>query len=116
MSKTIDYASGATASRGSSLVRIGGALGIASNIIGLGIFLTACAGFEAGLSLSLIPLILAGPGFILTIIGGVFQRDPNVEDTHVLAAIFINVAGIAGAMLEIAAWRHWAVFAGGAPS
>src|SRR5690348_4018932 len=89
-SAPVSYASGMTA-RKTYLVQIGGALGIAGSIIGLGIFLMACAGFDAAFSLSLIPLALGVPGLILTIIGGFAQETPGLEDTAAIAAIFVNV-------------------------
>ena len=53
-----------------SLGRIlGGALGIAACLIGLAIFLVACAGFGAVFMLSIIPLILGAVGFVLSIVG-----------------------------------------------
>src|SRR5436305_9543900 len=41
-----------------TLLRVGGALGIAGCIIGLAIFVGACAGMEAALSLSPLPVIM----------------------------------------------------------
>jgi len=99
--------SSALSPRKTSLARVGGALGIAANFIGLAIFLAACAGINAVLVLSILPLLLSVPGLVLTFIGGNTQNDPNVPDTHVLAAIFINIAGIVGALLLISAWKGW---------
>ena len=104
----IDYGTGA-AIGSSSLVRIGGALGIAASCIGLAIVLLACAGFNAAMYLSILPLILAGPGLVLTIIGGV-MKDRAVEDTHVLSALFVNIVGIIGGLFEVAVWLGWHVF------
>lgn len=101
--------SSALSPRKTSLVRVGGALGIAATFIGLAIFLGACAGINAVLTLSILPLLLSAPGLALTFIGGNTQHDPNVPDTHVLASIFINIAGIAGALLLISAWMGWKI-------
>jgi hypothetical protein len=92
-----------------SLAKIGGALGIAGACIGIGIFIVACAGFGAAFYLSLIPLILGIPGLILSIIGG-FQKPTGVEDTHVVAALILNMAVIFGALLEMAVWLRWPLF------
>jgi hypothetical protein len=106
----LSYASGA-ASRRTSLVQIGGSLGIAACIIGLAIFLTACAGFNAAFTLSLIPLALALPGLIITIVGGFTQKDMPIEDTAAIAAMFVTIAGTIGGLLEVAVWRGWPIFA-----
>ena len=96
--------------RKTGLARLGGALGIAGACIGLLIFLVACAGFSGVMPFSLIPFGLGLVGFVLAIVGGVIQKDVGMEDTHVLAAIFINIMAIVGGLVEMAAWRGWAVF------
>ena len=99
-----------TPSRGSgSLTRIGGGLGIAASVIGLIVFIAACAGFNASLKLSVVPLILSIPGIVLAVIGGTTQKNP--EDTHVMAAVFPNILGIVGGLVMMAAWLNWTVFA-----
>jgi hypothetical protein len=99
-----------TSSRGSgSLTRIGGGLGIAASVIGLVLFLAACAGFDASLKLSVVPLALSLPGLVLAIIGGTTQQNP--EDTHVMAAVYPNILGIIGGLVMMAAWLNWTVFA-----
>ena len=54
--------------------------------------------------------ILGLPGLILVAVGGVVQRHAVVQDTHVLAAIFLTVFGTVGGLLECAAWLHWQIF------
>jgi hypothetical protein len=90
--------------------KVGGALGIASILIGFAIFFASCAGFDAALKLSIIPLLLALPGFVLTIVGGVWQKKAHIEDTHMLASIFLTLLGIMGALLEMSAWQGWKIF------
>jgi len=92
-----------------SLVRVGGGLGLAACIIGLAIFLASCAGIDAALQLSFLPVVLGVPGIILAILGAIFQDNP--EDTHVLGAIFPCSLGLIGGLVEMAAWLHWIVFA-----
>ena len=52
-------------STGSSLLRLGGGLGIAACVIGLLIFVTGCFGLGKVLVLSLIPVGLCGPKVVL---------------------------------------------------
>src|SRR4051812_21932650 len=92
------------------LVHVGGALGIASVVLGFLIFLTACAGFDAALKLALLPVLLGIPGLVLVPVGGVLQKHATVQDTHVLAALFLTVFGTVGGLLEVAAWLRWQVF------
>ena len=87
---------------------VGGALGIAACLLGLAIFVFACFGFEASLKFSLLPLILGSVGLILTVVGALI-RHTGVEETHILAALFINVFAIVGALLEVAAWQRWTI-------
>ena len=89
-------------------------MGIAGTIIGMAIFIGGCFGFSASFALSPIPLILGIPGLLLTIIGG-FQKSTGIEDSHLVAGYFLNIAVISGALLEMAVWRGWIFFAGGAP-
>jgi hypothetical protein len=96
----------ALAGRG-SLVRAGGALGIAGGIIGLICFFALCAGYAAVLVLSPLPALLGGVGLILSIIGGVYQRKPGVEDTHVLAAIFVTIFSLVGGLVLMGVWLSW---------
>jgi ABC-type antimicrobial peptide transport system permease subunit len=91
-----------------SLTRLGGGLGIAASIIGMMIFLGACAGFDASLKLSVLPLLMSVPGLVLSVIGGTRQANP--EDTHVMAAVFPNILGIVGALVMMAVWLKWTVF------
>ena len=96
--------------RKSALARVGGALGIAGCSVGLLVFFVACAGFDGVMPLSLIPVGLGAVGLVLSIVGGVMHKVEGLEDTHVLAAIFINIMAIAGGLFEMAAWRGWPVF------
>jgi hypothetical protein len=96
--------------RRTSLAQMGAALGIAANCIGWLIFLMMCSGFGAAVYLSLLPLIFASLGLVLTVIGPVTQKHRDV-DTHVLASLFINLFGIVGGLCEVAVWLHWPILA-----
>ena len=96
----------------SALVRIGGYLSIAACIIGMAIFVGACFGFSAAFGLSFIPLAMASVGLILSIVGGTNHFVAETEGTQVLAAIFVSVFGILGALILMAAWLNWTVFPG----
>jgi hypothetical protein len=94
----------------SPLVRLGGSLGIAAAAVGLLVFIAACFGFRMALVLSLIPVGLSLPGLIVSLIGAVSQKNQISEDTHVLHALFANIIGLIGGLLEMAAWLHWPIF------
>jgi hypothetical protein len=96
-----------------SIAKFGGAIGISALLVGLAIFLSGCAGFDAAFKFSLIPMILAVTGLLMTIVGGLIGRTAGLEDAHVVASLFLNAAGIVGALMEMAVWRHWMIFAGG---
>jgi hypothetical protein len=97
--------------RGTSLAKIGGALGVAGSIIGILIFLGGCFGYSASFVLSPIALVLGSLGLILTIVGG-FQKNPGMEDPQIVASYLVNIAVISGALLEMAAWLGWSFFVG----
>lgn len=99
--------------RSGSITLAGGALGIAASFIGFAIFLSGCAGFDAAFKFALIPLILAVPGLILTIVGGAMGRTHGMEDTHVVASLFLNAACLMGGLVLVAIWRGTPIFAGG---
>jgi hypothetical protein len=92
------------------LVRIGGALGIAACIIGLAIFVAACAGFDAAFTLALLPTIMGFVGLVLTVIGGLWKHGQKTEATHELAAVAVSLWGLLGGLVLMAAWRGWEVF------
>ena len=94
----------------SPLLRLGGSLGIAACVIGLLIFITACAGLGKVVVLSIIPVGLSLPGLVLSIVGAVTDKDVITEDTHVLQAMFANIVGLIGGLLEMAVWLHWPLF------
>jgi hypothetical protein len=93
------------------LVRTGGALGIAGSLIGLAIFLTACAGFDAAFSFSMIPFAMGIVGLLILACGAIRPGAPAGE-SMVLAALFINTMAIVGGLLEIAVWMRWPLFFG----
>ena len=95
---------------GSPLVRFGGVLGILACVIGLAIFLLACAGWDRAVTFSYIPPALGVPGLLLAVLGAVVQKHRIGEDTHVLQALFTNSLGIVGGLLEMAVWRGWPIF------
>jgi len=99
-------------SRGTSLVKVGGALAIAGACIGLAIFVAGCFGFGAAFALAMIPTLLGALGLILTIVGVATQRPIGVEDTHALAALFLSLAVLAGGLLQVCIWLGKPIFAG----
>jgi hypothetical protein len=109
--RPIDYANATTLTpTGPGMLRLGGALGIAACAVGLVIMVGACAGLNKALVLSIIPVALSVPGLVISIVGAVVQKRLVTEDTHVLHALFANMAGLIGGLLEMAAWRGWPIF------
>ena len=107
----LDYSSLPNQSSANKLIRAGGSLGIAGSLIGVAIFVTACAGFDAVFSFSPIPFAMGVIGLPLTLIGAM-RRGVTIEDSHVPASLFINLMALAGGLLEIAVWLHWPIFFG----
>jgi hypothetical protein len=89
------------ASRQSSLVKIGGALGIAASFIGLAAFLVASFGFEAAFMLAPLALVLATVGFVLVIVGGVLHKHVGNDETQPVAALFVCIIGIVAGAVEM---------------
>ena len=92
----------------STLMQLGGGLGLAGCCIGLLVFLGACFGFSAALHLTPLPLAMGAVGIVLTIVAGL--RDPHIEGPSVAAGIFINLAALAGGVLLLCAWLSWRIF------
>jgi hypothetical protein len=70
----------------------------------------ACAGLNKVVVLSLVPVALSIPGLIISVVGAIVQKNQIAEDTHVMHALFANLAGLIGGLLEMAAWQNWAIF------
>ena len=107
--RPLDYTASVTPT-GSGLLRLGGALGIAACCVGLAVMVLACAGINKAIVLSIIPVALSAPGLILSFAGAVFQKRAIHEDTHVLHALFVNMAGLLGGLVEMAVWQNWPLF------
>ena len=111
MADTLSHASPGIGPRGTSLVKVGGALAIAGTIIGTFIFVLGCFGFGAAFALSMIPTILGVIALALTLIGGIWQKPVGVVDPAVLASLLLSIAATAGGLLEVAIWLHKPIFA-----
>ena len=86
-------------------------MGIAATSISLAIFTLGCFGFRAAFNvLPIIPLVLSVPGMVLTLIGATLKKTPGDEDTQTMAAMFVNLVGFVGALLELSIWLGWNVF------
>lgn len=111
MTETVPYADPAAPqpSRRAPLVQLGGWLGFAAACAGLAIFLLGCAGFDGGFAFYWLPTLLAAVGLGSTILGGVL-RHGGVEDTPILAGLFLNLFGLVGGLLECALWKGWDIF------
>jgi hypothetical protein len=110
--RPLDYGTAASiATTGSGMLRLGGGLGIAACFVGLAVMVAACAGLNMALALSLVPVGLSSVGLIVSIVGAIFQKRLITEDTHVLHALFANMAGLIGGLIEMTAWRNWHMFA-----
>jgi hypothetical protein len=104
--------------KGRFLLKLGGWLGVIASSVSLLIFLLGCFGLDhlfakLGLSsvfgLAVAPLLMAVPGLLLSIAGGA-RRNPSAIDPTVLAALFVNILGLSGALIEIVVWRQWGLF------
>jgi hypothetical protein len=105
------FASTPGPSRGTSLVKVGGALGVAGAIIGIAIFVGGCFGFDAAFALSTIPTLLGALGLVLIFVGGFAQRRVGVTEPQALAAVFISLAVLVGGLLEVCIWLGQPIFA-----
>jgi hypothetical protein len=105
----LHYASPLAAGDPSSpLISVGGVIGIGANVVGLAVLLAACFGLNGAFVFSWLVLVLGVAGLIITVVGGIVRKPP--EDTHVVAALFINVFAIVGGLLEVAVHANWTVF------
>lgn len=109
MSEATTY--GSAVRGGTSITKIGGALGVAASLIGFLIFMVGCAGFDAVFPFAILPLALSVIGLLLTIAGGLMGKTEGMEDPHVVASYFLNIASILGALLLISVWKGWRYFA-----
>ena len=82
---------------------------MAGTFIGVGIFVLGCFGFSAAFYLSPIPLVLGAVGWVLTFCG-IFYKSVAVEDSHVVAALLVNIAVIIGGLLELAIMMNVPIF------
>lgn len=107
-SEPIDYAApAATAREGFSLLRAGGALGVAGVTVCILLFVLACFGMDAAFrAFPWVPLIASIAGILLTVVGGVW-RAPRDEDPHLLFGLFTNGMALFGALLEMGVGNKW---------
>jgi hypothetical protein len=94
----------------SPVLKTGGGLGIAASVIGLAVFIAGCAGFPKALYLGVVVTILAAAGLVTALVGAWTQKHLIAEDTHVMQALFANVIGIVGGVLEMAVAFNWPIF------
>jgi hypothetical protein len=93
-------------SRRTSLVKVGGALGIAASLIAIAVFTVAMFRLEAILMLSFVPLLFGALGLVISIIGGVTSTHHGEDETHPISALFVCALGIIGGALELYVWMH----------
>src|SRR5262245_56346069 len=93
-------------SRRTSLVKMGGALGIGASFVAIAAFTVALFRLEAVLMLAFVPLLLGSAGLVLSIIGGVTSTHHGEDETHPISALFVCLFGIIGGALELYAWMH----------
>ncbi|HWE92768.1 MAG TPA: hypothetical protein VG269_02235 [Tepidisphaeraceae bacterium] len=102
----LEYASIRPA-RAPFLTRLGGSLGLAGCCVGLLVFLVGCAGFNAAMGFSPIPLILGAAGILLSLAGGFTEHEHLPEDTAVLSAVFTSALSLIGGAAEVSVWLAW---------
>lgn len=104
-SEPIDYA--ATAREGFSLLRAGGALGVAGVTVCILLFVLACFGLDAAFrAFPWVPLIASIAGILLTLVGAVW-RAPRDEDPYLLFGLFTNGMALFSALLEMGVGNKW---------
>jgi hypothetical protein len=107
-SNTLSY--GTTPEKGSSLVWVGGALGIGACVIGLLLFVSACFGFDAAFKLSVLPTLMGAVGFILVVVGAFSDAGKRMENVQVLAALVVPLWGLLGGLVLMAVQHNWVIF------
>ena len=106
----LDYAHGGLGPKPSTLVLVGGGMGIAGAFLGLALFLIACFGLEGSFLFSPLPFVLGAVGMIVCIIGTISGKG-SLDDTQILGALFVCLFGIVGGLLEMSVRYHWGIFA-----
>jgi hypothetical protein len=94
-------------SRKSSLVKIGGSLGIAGSFISLFLFLFALFGFSAAFMLAILPVAFGGLGTVLTIIGAILHKHEGEAETQPISAIFACTMAMVAGGIELQMWLSW---------
>jgi hypothetical protein len=92
-----------------TLVHWGGWLGFLASSAGLAIFLLGCAGYLGPFGFYWLPLGLGALGMLLTVVGGVLGHR-GVEQTAILASLFVNLFALVGGLLELALHQGWDIF------
>lgn len=95
--------------KGSVIVTFGGMLGLGACAIGVACFLTGCLGYDVAFALGFIPILMGAAGMFFVVVGGVL-RHGGVEDTPILASIFLNLFALVGGLLLHALHANWAIF------
>lgn len=90
--------------RRTSIVQIGGSLGIAGTCIATAIFLAGIFRQDAAFMLSILPVILGGVGMFLSIGGSICHPCSGDEDTQPLAALFVSLMSLIFGSLEL--WAY----------
>ena len=73
---------------------------MAGTFIGTAVFVLGCFGFSAAFYLAAIPLILGSVGLLMAL-SGLICSNVAAEDSHVVAALLVNIAVIVGGLLEL---------------
>lgn len=102
---TIQTSSLLTTRRG-SMVKVGGALGIAGSCIALAVFVAACFRLDAALMFSPLPVLFGAVGAILSIVGAVTRTHSGDEETQPIAALFACAVSLLLGLFEMHVWWH----------
>jgi hypothetical protein len=101
-----------TDARSLYLIKLGGALGIASAFIGLAVFLGGMFGFSAVFMLSILPLALGAIGTVMIIIGSVCHVPGGSDETAPIAGLFCCFFGLIFGAIGLYVWMHMPAAAG----
>ena len=105
-SAPLDYAHPGIGPKPSTIIMVGGGMGIAGAFLGLIIFLSACFGLEGSFLFSPLPFLLGAVGLIVCIVGAVTGKG-SLDDTQVLGVMFVCLFGIVGGLLEMSVRYGW---------
>ena len=107
MNETHSHASPTLPGHGpSTIIMVGGGMGIAGAFLGLIIFLSGCFGLGGAFLFSPLPFLLGAVGLVVCIVGAISGKG-SLDDAQVLGVMFVCLFGIVGGLLEMSVRYGW---------